>query len=203
MKRVFYAAAIATLAIAIIAVGGSAIAAYVTKIHGEPNGDGWTAESGGTFLVKSGGALTLNSGSTTTFSGTEAGDLGVTNVTATATVQGADVTSTDDLSVGDDASIVGITKWTVNTIAADDTTPSVAGGTLFVIPATWTAVHDITSFDNGVAGQVIIVVGGDTDCNITQDGNIHLSSLETPLNMGGNTCVMFTTATGTDWKTVL
>lgn len=72
-------------------------------------------------------------------------------------------------------SATGVLKTsTITTFAANDTTPTVAAGNIFVIPATWTAGNNITAFDNGVAGQQIVVIGGDPDCTVVNGGSLAL-----------------------------
>jgi hypothetical protein len=67
-------------------------------------------------------------------------------------------------------SISGVSRHvTITTFTANDTTPTVAAGNLFKVPGTWTAGNNITAFDNGLAGQEIVIIGGDSDC-IVVDG---------------------------------
>jgi len=63
---------------------------------------------------------------------------------------------------------------TITTFAANDTTPTVVAGNIFVIPGTWTAGNNITMFDGGVMGQQIVVIGGDPDCTVVNGGNLAL-----------------------------
>ena len=75
-------------------------------------------------------------------------------------------------------------RHTVSTFVAGDTTPSVAGGTVFktanVSPTT------ITMFDSGVEGQVIWVLVNDTQTTIDFTGT----------NLKGNTGADWTPTTG-------
>jgi len=64
---------------------------------------------------------------------------------------------------------------TVTTFAANDTTPSVAAGNLFVVPGTWTAGNNITMFDDGQTGQTIRILGGNSDCVVVDGGNLRLA----------------------------
>lgn len=63
---------------------------------------------------------------------------------------------------------------TVTAITADDATPDVSTGNHFTIPSTWTAAANITMFDAGTTGQVIYITAapGDTDCVVTDGGNL-------------------------------
>lgn len=65
---------------------------------------------------------------------------------------------------------------TVTTFTANDTSPTVAAGNVFVVPGTWTTSNDITAFDDGAAGQRITIIGGDTDCNVVDGANLKLSA---------------------------
>lgn len=73
---------------------------------------------------------------------------------------------------------LGINK--VITIAADDVTPDVSSGSVFVTSAN-TGATAITQFDNGKTGQIITVVGGsDTNSSTLADaGNFKLSGAMT------------------------
>lgn len=94
------------------------------------------------------------------------------NLTISAGAGAGKVIVADDLEVADDAEVKGVLALsTVTTFTADDTTPSVAGGHLFRVPDTWTAGNDITDFDDGVIGQQLVVIGGDSDCVVRDSGN--------------------------------
>lgn len=54
-----------------------------------------------------------------------------------------------------------------------DTTPTAVGRRVVIIGA-WTTANDITDFDNEVAGQELIILGGDADCNIVDGSPIQL-----------------------------
>jgi len=68
-------------------------------------------------------------------------------------------------------------KFEQQTIAADDTTPDVSGGTVFVTSAN-TGATAITDLDNVEVGQVVIIIGGsDTNSStIADSGNFNLSA---------------------------
>ena len=55
------------------------------------------------------------------------------------------------------------------TATANDTTPSVGLANLIVIPGTWSAGNNITTFDGGFAGQRITIIGGDSDCVVVDN----------------------------------
>lgn len=61
------------------------------------------------------------------------------------------------------------------TFTADDTTPDVSGSRMFKVSNEWTAGHNITMFDGGAAGQAIVVIGNDSDCVVTDGGNLLLT----------------------------
>jgi hypothetical protein len=69
----------------------------------------------------------------------------------------------------------GATVWESLAATADDTTPTVGTANVLTIPATWTSSHDITALDDGTAGQVVVVVGGDADCNVIDGGTLDLA----------------------------
>jgi hypothetical protein len=64
---------------------------------------------------------------------------------------------------------------TVTTFTTNDTTPSISGGRLFRVPGTWTTGNNITMFDSAVAGQEIVVIGGDSDCVVVDGGHLMLA----------------------------
>lgn len=64
---------------------------------------------------------------------------------------------------------------TVTTFTANDTSPSVSAGNTFKIPGTWTAANNITAFDDGAAGQRIVIIGGDDDCVVEDGGTLALA----------------------------
>jgi len=64
---------------------------------------------------------------------------------------------------------------TITTFTANDTTPTVAAGNIFKVPGTWTAGNNITTFDDGVAGQEITIIGGDADCTIVDGSNLKMA----------------------------
>jgi len=92
------------------------------------------------------------------------------------TSAGSLVTPNGTLTLPNDLSVGGVLSTsTVTTFTADDTTPPVTAGNVFKVPATWTAGHDITAFDDGVMGQTIHIIGGDTDCNVVDGGTLKLN----------------------------
>ncbi len=70
--------------------------------------------------------------------------------------------------------------YTVKTITADDTTPSVSGGKIFVTSINTTGTA-ITQFDDGKKGQIILVIGGSDTNNstIADSGNFKLTGAMT------------------------
>jgi hypothetical protein len=58
---------------------------------------------------------------------------------------------------------------TITTFTANDTTPDVSGGNLFRVPDTWMG-NNITGLDGGRVGQCVVIIGGDSDC-IVSDGS--------------------------------
>jgi hypothetical protein len=68
-----------------------------------------------------------------------------------------------------------MTDTTMTTWPADTPSPSVASGNVFKIPNTWTTGNNISSLSDGVAGQRILVIGGDCDCVIQDSGNFRLA----------------------------
>jgi len=63
----------------------------------------------------------------------------------------------------------------IATFSADDTTPAVSGKRLLRVSNQWTAGHNITMFDNGIAGQCITVIGNDADCTVVDGGDLKLN----------------------------
>lgn len=84
---------------------------------------------------------------------------------------------------------------TIGAIAADDTTPAVAGKRVLRVSNQWTPGHNITMFDNGVAGQCITVMGNDSDCMVVDGGNLKLSG-DWPASAGAMLSLLFD---GTSW----
>jgi hypothetical protein len=87
---------------------------------------------------------------------------------------------------------------TVTTFTANDTTPDVSAGNLFIVPGTWTAGNNITMFDGGVVGQTIQILGGDTDCTVVDGGNLHLVGNWTAAVRATITLTMFDTGVWTE-----
>jgi hypothetical protein len=84
---------------------------------------------------------------------------------------------------------------TVTTFTTNDTTPSISGGRLFRVPGTWTTGNNITMFDSAVAGQEIVVIGGDSDCVVVDGGHLTLAGNWTAA-AGKTLRLVFD---GTDW----
>lgn len=76
------------------------------------------------------------------------------------------------ISVLADITVAGATIKTPVTITTDTTPTAVNRSTIII--GTWTAANDITDFDNESEGQEILVIGGDTDCNIVDGAPIAL-----------------------------
>jgi hypothetical protein len=88
---------------------------------------------------------------------------------------------------------------TVGTFTADDTTPSVAGHSLWPVPNTWTAGHNITMFDDGAVGRTIKVRGNDADCTVVNGTNLVLADGDWVARTGEVlSLTMFTTGTWTE-----
>jgi len=87
---------------------------------------------------------------------------------------------------------------TVTTFTADDTSPSVSAGNIFKVPGTWTSGHNITTFDDGVSGQTIVVIGGDSDCVVVNGSNLKLESNWT----GASGYCLPLTFDGTNWNEI-
>lgn len=62
------------------------------------------------------------------------------------------------------------------TIAVDDATPDVSGGTVFITQAN-TGATAITDLDNPTTGQLVILIGGSSTnaSTIADSGNFHLT----------------------------
>ena len=111
------------------------------------------------------------------------------------TVGGVHIGGTSAPGVGNLLVDGKISTPTITTFTADDTTPTVAAGNIFKVPATWTTGHNITMFDNGVAGQEITIIGGDADCVIVDGGDLFLSGNTTATA----TIVLTLVFDGNDW----
>lgn len=96
---------------------------------------------------------------------TAALEVGIGGDVALAVDADADATITKALSATGEIHITG-----------DDTTPSVAGAfAAWIDPDSWTTGNNITSFDDGKPGQLLFVIGNDSDCVIESGtGNIVL-----------------------------
>jgi hypothetical protein len=113
------------------------------------------------------GDVTVDGGDVTSAATT----FNLLNATVTTLNLGGAVTTMNVGAALCDFKVAGrIRATTVTTFTANDTTPSVAAGNVFIVPATWTAGNNITAFDDGGAGQVITIIGGDSDCVVT-DGS--------------------------------
>lgn len=104
---------------------------------------------------------------------------------------GAGMGLTGNLTIGSGALIT--TPETITT----DTTPDVSGANSIIIGA-WTTANDITVFDGGTAGQTLMVLGGDNDCNIVDGANMHLVS-DTTWNAATGATLVLHTWDGTNW----
>ena len=86
------------------------------------------------------------------------------------------------------------------TFTANATSQDVSGANIFIVPGTWSAGNNINNLTNGTTGQVIVILGGDSDCQVVTGGNIKLS--------GGSAWTAAVNATltlvfdGTNWQEV-
>ncbi len=80
-------------------------------------------------------------------------------------------------------------------LSANDTTPDVSGASVFRVPGTWTAGNNITAFDGGTSGQRITLIGGDSDCVVTDTGSLLLAGSWTASQ--GDALELL--CVGTDW----
>ncbi len=72
--------------------------------------------------------------------------------------------------------VTGVTaEPTITTWPADTAIQSVESGNVFRVPGAWTSGINITGFTGGVAGQRILIIGGDCDCVILDAGNMRLA----------------------------
>ena len=114
-------------------------------------------------------------------------------------------TSSPNVTIG--ASASGTTKIRnafvmggSKTFTANATSQDVSGANVFIVPNTWSAGNNITTLTGGTTGQVIVIVGGDSDCQVVTGGNIKLS--------GGSAWTAAVNATltlvfdGTNWQEV-
>jgi len=120
------------------------------------------AVDGGTLSTTSATFNLLNGNATTVNFGGEA-DVNAGGSAKTVYVQG-------HMKVGHVFSMPTSTMFTAN-----DTSPSVANGNVFKIPATWTTGNSITALDDGITGQRITVIGGDADCVFVDGGALKLA----------------------------
>lgn len=97
-------------------------------------------------------------------------------------VRSGDIKKDGTWQLGSDASNVtvssnGVVSFTSTTIAADDVTPDVSTGTIYVTSAN-TGATAITDLDNPVVGLIVRIIGG-SDSNsstIGDSGNFNLSA---------------------------
>jgi hypothetical protein len=104
--------------------------------------------------------------------GTRWRELFSDDITNSNTVDTADATVSDDLTVTDDTALEGIVDLgTVESFADGDLTPSVLSGVLFQTANTSDPTL-ISDFDDGVQGQIIFVIFNDgaTDIDCTASG---------------------------------
>lgn len=136
---------------------------------------------------------------------TMTGSTGNATLVGDIAVNGDDITSDGDLVItpaGSDTSNVGtFTTSTVLrsssnvTFTANDTTPTVSGGNMFTVPGTWTAANNITALDDGATGQVIRIIGGDSDCVMNDASTLVLNGAWTAAANATITLVF----NGTNW----
>jgi len=88
-----------------------------------------------------------------------------------------DIVGTGEVQINGGLDIAGTFSQEMVTIAADDTTPDVSGGSIFTTSAN-TVSTEITDLDNPQAGQIIYIIGGsDTNSTTINDsGNFNLST---------------------------
>lgn len=81
----------------------------------------------------------------------------------------------------------GMLYQAVSTLAVDDTAPDISLNNNWLVPGTWSPGHDITDFTNGRGGQRLLIVGGDSDCNLidTNTGETGAIRLEGDANWSG------------------
>lgn len=162
-----------------------------------------TAEVAGTLPAASvGTGLTDAQVSNTLTASIVVGSGSTTNAVDLAT---AEVAGTlPDANVADDLTITTtkrIVTSTVTTFTANDTTPSVAAGNIFVVPATWTAGNNITTFDDGVEGQTITIHGGDADCDVVPGATVKTNIAATWDGASG--AIIIFQKIGTEWRELL
>jgi hypothetical protein len=76
-----------------------------------------------------------------------------------------------NLTAGTSLSAYGVCLF----IDEHDATPDVSGGSRATVVTGWTAGHTITGFDGGHTGQILIILGGDSDCVIVDGANLSLA----------------------------
>jgi len=75
-----------------------------------------------------------------------------------------------------EGAVVGTqTRPVFQAFPADDTAPSVSGGSWFRVPDSWTAGHNITELRYGRTGQQIGILGGDSDCEVVDGTQLKLA----------------------------
>lgn len=82
---------------------------------------------------------------------------------------------------------------TATELTANDTTPSVSGGNIFRVPNTWTSGNNITNLDDAYDGQVVIIVGGDSDCTVVDGGSLVLAG-DWTANSNATLILVYTTS---------
>ncbi|MDI9379777.1 MAG: hypothetical protein QM845_02715 [Verrucomicrobiota bacterium] len=70
----------------------------------------------------------------------------------------------------------------VQSVTKNQTTPSVAGVNMVVIPGDWTAGNNITNFTGGQPGQHLVIQGGSSNCVVVDNANLWLAGNWTAAN---------------------
>ena len=70
----------------------------------------------------------------------------------------------------------------VQSVTKNQTTPSVAGVNMVMIPGTWTAGNNITNFTGGQPGQHLVIQGGSSNCVVVDNANLWLAGNWTAAN---------------------
>jgi len=131
------------------------------------------AESGAITLGLAGTAVTCN------------GDLSVKGNTTLGDASSDTVTCNGPISMNGPAVFGNRSAKKIITSAKGDTTPSVAGGDILVLPAA-DADYTITNFKDGVNGQTVTVVNDSgKDVTIEANANIRPYDNSSPVIKGG------------------
>lgn len=162
-------------------------------------GTGWT--TAGAYIQDAGAldASTDLSGGMSIVAAHASGDVRIYAGGSASGNKGLTIDHTNDVTAEDDVEVKGAFHTsTVTTFTGDDTTPSVGAGNVFRTPDSgWTASTNITMFDDGQTGQVIMIIAGaDADCVVTDGGNLVLAGNWTATNAGDTLSLVFG---GTNW----